>query len=144
MRAACWTSWLPRGSTSPWTTSALGYASLSWLQQLPFNALKIDRSFVADLTAGGVGVDLVRCTIELAHVMGKVVVAEGVETQEQASILRGLHCAQAQGFLYARPLPACDARPQLPATAELRSWLDAVERGWADQLAALKAHVERS
>ena len=83
-----------------------GYASLSWLQQLPFNALKIDRSFVADLTAGGVGVDLIRCTIELAHVMGKVVVAEGVETQEQYAALLRLGCDNGQGYLIARPQSA--------------------------------------
>jgi len=83
-----------------------GYASLSWLQQLPFNALKIDRSFVADLTAGGLGVDLVRYTIELAHAMGKVVVAEGVETQEQYAALLRLGCDNGQGYLIARPLSA--------------------------------------
>ena len=69
-----------------------GYASLSWLQKLPFNALKIDRTFVADLAAGGLGVDLVRYTIELAHAMGKVVIAEGIETPEQFATLLRLGC----------------------------------------------------
>ena len=83
-----------------------GYASLSWLQQLPFNALKIDRTFVADLADGGLGVDLVRYTIELAHAMGKVVIAEGIETPEQYAALMRLGCDHGQGYLIARPLPA--------------------------------------
>ncbi len=91
-----------------------GYATLSWLQRLPFNALKIDRSFVADVTGGGVGLELVRYTTQLAHAMGKVVVAEGVEGREQWDALRELGCDHAQGFGIGRPLPADD----------LLRWLD--------------------
>lgn len=83
-----------------------GYASLAWLRQLPFNALKIDRDFVADVTTGGVGAELVRYTVQLAHAMGKVVVAEGIETEAQYRALVAMGADHGQGFGIARPMPA--------------------------------------
>ncbi len=85
-----------------------GYATLAWLQQLPFNALKIDRGFVADMVTGGVGAELVRYTTQLAQALGKVVVAEGVETAEQEAALRRMGCHHAQGYYIGRPVPAGD------------------------------------
>lgn len=82
-----------------------GYATLAWLQRLPFNALKIDRMFIAEVTGEGPGVELVRYTTQLAHAMGKVVVAEGVESTEQWSVLQRLGCDHAQGFGIGRPMP---------------------------------------
>ena len=88
-----------------------GYSGLSYLRRLPVDVVKIDRSFVHDLGSSGAATTLISSIIELARSMHLDVVAEGVETAEQATILRGLRCGQAQGFLYARPLPASDARP---------------------------------
>ena len=97
-----------------------GYATLSWLQHLPFNALKIDRSFVADVMTGGPGLELVRYTTQLAHAMGKAVVAEGVESAAQYRALGQLGCDHAQGFWIGRPMP----------DGEFRSWL----AGWRAQV----------
>jgi EAL domain-containing protein (putative c-di-GMP-specific phosphodiesterase class I) len=83
-----------------------GYSSLSYLHSFPFDVLKIDRSFVSRMTEGDQALQIVRTIIELARVMGMDVVAEGIETAEQYSLLRGLGCRYGQGFLFARPMPA--------------------------------------
>ncbi|WP_218566460.1 putative bifunctional diguanylate cyclase/phosphodiesterase [Vallicoccus soli] len=85
-----------------------GYAGLSYLRRLPVDTVKIDRSFVSGLAAGGDAAALVSSIVELARGLGLDVVAEGVETEAQASVLRDLRCHRAQGFLYARPLPVAD------------------------------------
>jgi diguanylate cyclase (GGDEF)-like protein len=82
-----------------------GFSSLSYLAKLPINTLKIDRSFVADLaTARGASV-LAAMIINLAHSLKLAVVAEGVETAEQAGVLRELGCDNVQGYFYSRPIP---------------------------------------
>jgi EAL domain-containing protein (putative c-di-GMP-specific phosphodiesterase class I) len=86
-----------------------GYSSLSYLHRLPTDVLKIDRSFVGRMgqaTDDGV---IVRTIVELAHNLGRRVIAEGVETADQLARLRALGCEQAQGFYFARPLPSDDA-----------------------------------
>jgi diguanylate cyclase (GGDEF)-like protein/PAS domain S-box-containing protein len=83
-----------------------GYSSLSRLQRLPFNYLKIDRSFVGDLTRGNNSQDIVRAIMQLAHSLRLKVVAEGVETQEQLLSLRELGCDYVQGFLISKPVDA--------------------------------------
>ena len=83
-----------------------GFSSLSYLAKLPVHTLKIDRSFIVDMTAGVQGVALVSTIIRLAHSLNLKVVAEGVETEEQSGILRGLKCDEMQGFLFSRPVPA--------------------------------------
>jgi len=83
-----------------------GYSSLSYLQRLPFDILKIDRSFVSELRAGSSSVNIVKAILELGHSFGMEIVAEGVETDEQLSILRQLDCNYIQGFLFSRPLDA--------------------------------------
>jgi diguanylate cyclase len=88
-----------------------GYSSLSYLRRLPVDSVKIDRSFVQDLVVGGTATTLVSSIIELARSLNLDVVAEGVETEQQATILRDLRCARAQGYLYARPKPAADVYP---------------------------------
>ncbi|WP_192036176.1 phosphodiesterase [Halomonas sp. YLGW01] len=85
-----------------------GYASFEYLQHLPLTGLKIDRSFVAHLEETPTTRKLMACMIDMGHALDLVVTAEGVETQGQADILRELGCDQAQGFFYARPLPAAD------------------------------------
>jgi EAL domain-containing protein (putative c-di-GMP-specific phosphodiesterase class I) len=85
-----------------------GYSSLSYLTRFPIGALKIDRSFVADVNQDPSDATIVRTIIEMAHSLGFTVVAEGVETEEQATFLRLLRCEHAQGYLFARPMPAAD------------------------------------
>jgi diguanylate cyclase (GGDEF)-like protein len=92
-----------------------GHSSLGRLKSLPIDELKIDRSFVQDLT-NDEDKTIVRSTIHLAHQMGLQVVAEGVETDEAWRQLRSMGCERAQGFLIAKPLPA----RQVPAW--LASW----------------------
>lgn len=83
-----------------------GYSSLSYLRRLPFDTLKIDRSFVRELRAGADGLDLVRAIVEMAQSLRLKVIAEGVETSEQLEHLRTVRCHDVQGFLFSRPLPA--------------------------------------
>ena len=83
-----------------------GYSSLAYLTRFPVAALKIDRSFVADINTDPSHATIVRTIIEMAHSLGFTVVAEGVETEEQATFLRLLRCERAQGFLFAKPMPA--------------------------------------
>jgi diguanylate cyclase (GGDEF)-like protein/PAS domain S-box-containing protein len=82
-----------------------GFSSLSYLSRLPVDSLKIDRSFVNDMTASSQGLALVSTIISLAHALKLTVVAEGVETEEQSRLLRLLNCDEMQGFLYSKPLP---------------------------------------
>jgi diguanylate cyclase (GGDEF)-like protein/PAS domain S-box-containing protein len=97
-----------------------GFSSLSHLARLPVDTLKIDRSFVIDMTLTPAGLALVSTIISLAHALGLKVVAEGVETEEQSRLLRLLLCDEIQGYLFSKPLPAAlfestllmtDARP---------------------------------
>ncbi len=82
-----------------------GFSSLSYLAKLPVDTLKIDRSFVLDMTAGQEGLALVSTIISLAHSLRLKVVAEGVETEEQSRLLRLLGCDEIQGFLFSKPVP---------------------------------------
>ena len=83
-----------------------GYSSLAYLQRLPVNEIKIDRSFVMNLASVEDDAIIVRSTIELAHNLGLRVVAEGVEDDGVASILVEYGCDEAQGYHYARPAAA--------------------------------------
>jgi diguanylate cyclase (GGDEF)-like protein len=83
-----------------------GYSSLSYLSRFPVDVLKIDRSFVRDLGARTETDPIVTAIVALARGLGLDVIAEGVETEAQAEWLRTAHCDYAQGFLYARPMPA--------------------------------------
>lgn len=85
-----------------------GYSSLAYLTKLPVSTLKIDQSFVGTMHHSPESLAVVSTIISLAHSLGLNVVAEGVETKEQAESLRRLNCDEAQGFLYSRPVPAAD------------------------------------
>ncbi|MGE4239103.1 putative bifunctional diguanylate cyclase/phosphodiesterase [Ramlibacter sp.] len=82
-----------------------GYSSLAYIVTLPIDELKIDRAFIKKITADAAYEGIVRTCISLAHGLNLKVVAEGVETEEQARALRTLNCDQAQGFLYSPPVP---------------------------------------
>lgn len=85
-----------------------GYSSLSALGRLPLDTLKVDRSFVMTMTEDPQSTSIVSTVISLAHALELTVVAEGVETPEQARLLRLLKCDQAQGYLLAKPAPAAE------------------------------------
>src|SRR5205807_862571 len=102
-----------------------GYASLNHLTRFPIWRIKIDRSFVNRVTNSVEDAAIVRSLIAMAHNLGLRVVAEGVETEAQAAFLLKESCEEAQGYLYAKPLPAAEfeaylrTRPAVPDSAEL-------------------------
>ena len=83
-----------------------GYSSLAYLQRLPVNELKIDRSFVLGLAGSSSDGEIVRSTVGLGHNLGLSIVAEGVEDERSLAFLRDVGCDIAQGFFIARPMPA--------------------------------------
>ncbi|MER5428882.1 bifunctional diguanylate cyclase/phosphodiesterase [Streptomyces sp. NPDC002588] len=107
-----------------------GYSSLVHLRRLPVSELKIDRSFVARLAVDTEDAEIVRCTVDLAHSLGLLVVAEGVEDDETWERLRDLGCDAVQGWLVAAAMPP----------DETTAWLRARgSRGWQRPAAALPA-----
>jgi EAL domain-containing protein (putative c-di-GMP-specific phosphodiesterase class I) len=84
-----------------------GYSSLSYLRMFPFNKIKIDRSFVSELSSRADCAAIVCAMTNLGRSLDIVTTAEGVETQEQLELLRAAGCSQAQGFLFGRPRAAC-------------------------------------
>ena len=85
-----------------------GYSSLSYLRKYPFNVLKIDRGFINGITKNNEDYSLVEATIAMSHGLGLKVVAEGVETKEQLTILKELGCDLAQGYYFSKPIPGQD------------------------------------
>jgi EAL domain-containing protein (putative c-di-GMP-specific phosphodiesterase class I) len=83
-----------------------GYSSLSYLKRLPVDEVKLDKSFVLNMTSDADDAAIVRSTIELAHNLGLQLVAEGVEDQETLELLAALGCDLVQGYHLARPMPA--------------------------------------
>jgi diguanylate cyclase (GGDEF)-like protein len=82
-----------------------GYSSLSYLKRLPADAIKIDKSFIKGVGDGIKDAAVVRMIIELAHTLSLEVIAEGVETEEQAALLKEMGCDFAQGYHFSKPLP---------------------------------------
>jgi diguanylate cyclase (GGDEF)-like protein len=101
-----------------------GYSSLNYLRHLPVDILKIDKSFIDGLTAGPTESAFGKLIIDFAHTLGLHTVAEGVEYPEQATVLRGLGCHFAQGYLYNRPLPAEQVDLLLDAAETTRQGID--------------------
>ncbi|MBN8987760.1 MAG: EAL domain-containing protein [Rhizobiales bacterium] len=83
-----------------------GYSSLTYLQSFPFDKIKIDRSFVKDITENSGSLNIVRAVAALANGMGMTATAEGVETSEQLDRIASEGCTEMQGFLFSKPLPA--------------------------------------
>jgi EAL domain-containing protein (putative c-di-GMP-specific phosphodiesterase class I) len=81
-----------------------GFSSLSHLVRLPIDCLKIDRAFIANMANSAENLAIVSAVISLAHSLSLRVVAEGVETEEQAKLLRLLKCDEGQGYWYSRPV----------------------------------------
>lgn len=82
-----------------------GYSSLSYVKSLPIDIVKIDRSFIKDVTTNPEDAAIVQATISMAHSLGLKVIAEGVETEAQLNYLRHWHCDRIQGYLFSRPVP---------------------------------------
>jgi EAL domain-containing protein (putative c-di-GMP-specific phosphodiesterase class I) len=83
-----------------------GHSSLSYLQEFPVHAVKIDRSFIRDLHRSRHSAAIIATILAMARELRLKVIAEGVETEEQLEYLRSYGCDQIQGFLYSKPLPA--------------------------------------
>ena len=92
-----------------------GHSSLAYLKRLPAAELKIDRSFVADMTISRQDRMIVLATIKLAQSLGLRVVAEGVESEDVHNALVSIGCDHAQGYLYGRPQPADEILESLPS-----------------------------
>lgn len=92
-----------------------GYSSLSYLRRYPFTILKIDRSFINDMTTDPADRELVNASIAMAHGLGLKVVAEGVETEEQSNSLKMMLCDYVQGYFYSKPITADQLEMKLPA-----------------------------
>jgi predicted signal transduction protein with EAL and GGDEF domain len=85
-----------------------GYSSLTYLQCFPFDKIKIDRSFVKDITENTGSLNIVRAVAALANGMGMTATAEGVETEEQLDRITSEGCTEMQGYLFSKPLPAAE------------------------------------
>ncbi len=94
-----------------------GYSSLSYLHRFPLDMLKIDRSFISGISDGLNGMEIARTIMPLARNLHLDVVAEGVETAEQAQELKKLNCKYAQGFYFSKPLSADEAEALMTAHA---------------------------
>jgi EAL domain-containing protein (putative c-di-GMP-specific phosphodiesterase class I) len=106
-----------------------GYSSLSRLAELPVDMLKIDRSFVAQLTTSGPGRTVAETIITLGKAFNMTTLAEGVETPDQFEMLAGMGCDQSQGYLHSRPVSAADVEPLLRQNqAQLKNNVSNLER----------------
>jgi EAL domain-containing protein (putative c-di-GMP-specific phosphodiesterase class I) len=92
-----------------------GYSSLSYLRRFPFDKIKIDRCFIADLGEDNGSRPIIKAIVSMAAAHGMTITAEGVETEEQRNILRRLRCDEMQGFVFSAARTAIDIRQMLNA-----------------------------
>src|SRR5205823_1996743 len=85
-----------------------GYSSLSYLRSFPFDKIKIDRSFIEDLSNGAEPYAIVNAVAGLANCLNMVSTAEGVETDKQRVTLQGMGCTEMQGYFFSKPKPASE------------------------------------
>ncbi|MGI9450737.1 MAG: EAL domain-containing protein, partial [Geminicoccaceae bacterium] len=116
-----------RGVTIAIDDFGIGYSSISRLKSLPVDVLKIDRSFMAKVAEGGRETAIAELLIKIGHSLGKKVVVEGVETEEQVAFLDAIGCVQLQGFLIAPPIPPADV-PRW-----IRHWQDRSSGSWRER-----------
>ena len=121
-----------------------GYSSLSYLKRMPIDILKIDRSFVNELTVGDDDRMLVKTIINIAHGFNSRVVAEGVETVEQYQILKEYGCDIIQGFLFSRPIPADEIQDCYHAILEKRMKADAEDKIVSDEEGTQKEEKKKT
>lgn len=86
-----------------------GFSSFSYLHRFPIDTLKIDRSFISNMSQGAKNIEIVNTIVILAHKLGMDVIAEGIETEAEQEILKGFNCEYAQGYFFAKPLKKEDA-----------------------------------
>ena len=96
-----------------------GFSSLAYLKQLPTQTIKIDKSFVGDIVGNNSDEIIVRSVIDIAHNIGQVVIAEGIEDQACLERLISLNCDYGQGYFFSRPLPGKDVIPWLQERGEI-------------------------
>jgi diguanylate cyclase (GGDEF)-like protein/PAS domain S-box-containing protein len=120
-----------------------GYSSLSYLRRFPIDVLKIDQSFVRELTMDGDAAAIVLAIISLAHSLRLKVIAEGVETGEQLAFLRAHGCDQMQGYYFSKPLPAADFEQLLAERRCLPSMEQAMPQGGRAGKSAETEHRRR-
>jgi diguanylate cyclase (GGDEF)-like protein/PAS domain S-box-containing protein len=95
-----------------------GYSSLSYLRSFPFDKIKIDRAFINDLSSSSEAAAIVQAIVTLATSLDMTTTAEGVETEQQAALLREMGCVEGQGYLFSRPKPRQDIVHELVARAK--------------------------
>ncbi|MGI2171400.1 EAL domain-containing protein [Shewanella sp. MF05960] len=98
-----------------------GYSSLSYLRSYPFDTLKVDKSFINDITVDPGDLELVGAAIAMGHGLNLCVVAEGIETEEQYQLLNALKCDYGQGYLFSKPLPQAEFEALLETQASMQS-----------------------
>lgn len=96
----------------------VGYANLNYIKQLPIRIMKIDRSFVTDITDNVRDRAIVRNIIDLCHTFGYDVIGEGVETEDQAMQLKSMGCKYGQGYLFSKPIPLAELRAYIRSAIE--------------------------
>ena len=102
-----------RGMTLSIDDFGTGYSSLSYLHRFPFDTLKVDQSFVAEMEADMKNREIIRSIVSLAHNLEKKVIVEGIETDAQLALVEEMGCEFGQGYLFAKPLPADEAEELL-------------------------------